>query len=101
MITMVILLLFLFALPPWNIRAKLRFIMVCKMAKPEEVLVVVNDTGEAVREFMKDTDSIEQYFFMREILGMLWIRPVSIDVCIFSIISTSSFCHCSTRYFTF
>lgn len=43
--------------------------MVCKMAKPEEVLVVVNETGEAVREFMKDTDSIEQYFYMREILG--------------------------------
>ena len=28
------------------------------MAKPEEVLVVENDQGEVVREFMKDTDSI-------------------------------------------
>ena len=37
---------------------KVRFIMISKMAKPEEVLVVENDQGEVVREFMKDTDSI-------------------------------------------
>jgi len=40
------------------------------MAKPEEVLVVENDQGEVVREFMKDTDSINLYKNMREILGM-------------------------------
>ena len=38
--------------------SKVRFIMISKMAKPEEVLVVENDQGEVVREFMKDTDSI-------------------------------------------
>lgn len=39
------------------------------MAKPEEVLVVENDQGEVVREFMKDTDSINLYKNMRETLG--------------------------------
>lgn len=41
------------------------------MAKPEEVLVVENDQGEVVREFMKDTDSINLYKNMRETLGEL------------------------------
>lgn len=44
--------------------------MVSRMAKPEEVLVVENDQGEVVREFMKDTDSINLYKNMRETLGM-------------------------------
>ena len=44
--------------------------MICRMAKPEEVLVVENDQGEVVREFMKDTDSINLYKNMRETLGM-------------------------------
>ena len=39
------------------------------MAKPEEVLVVENEQGEVVREFMKDTDSINMYKNMRETLG--------------------------------
>lgn len=42
------------------------------MAKPEEVLVVENDQGEVVREFMKDTDSINLYKNMRETLGMTY-----------------------------
>jgi exportin-1 len=41
------------------------------MAKPEEVLVVENDQGEVVREFMKDTDSINIYKSMRETLVYL------------------------------
>jgi len=45
--------------------------MISRMAKPEEVLVVENDQGEVVREFMKDTDSISLYKNMRETLGML------------------------------
>ena len=45
--------------------------MICKMAKPEEVLVVENDQGEVVREFMKDTDSINMYKNMRETLVYL------------------------------
>ena len=51
------------------ILSKLRRIMISKMAKPEEVLVVENDQGEVVREFMKDTDSINMYKIMRETLG--------------------------------
>ena len=39
------------------------------MARPEEVLVVENERGEVVREFMKDTDAISLYKNMRETLG--------------------------------
>ncbi len=51
------------------ILSKVRKTMISKMAKPEEVLVVENDQGEVVREFMKDTDSINMYKNMRETLG--------------------------------
>jgi exportin-1 len=54
-----------------EILSKLRRIMISKMAKPEEVLVVENDQGEVVREFMKDTDSINMYKMMRETLVYL------------------------------
>ncbi|KAJ8781233.1 hypothetical protein J1605_011217 [Eschrichtius robustus] len=47
---------------------QVRLLMVSRMAKPEEVLVVENDQGEVVREFMKDTDSINLYKNMRETL---------------------------------
>ncbi|XP_037600372.1 exportin-1 [Cebus imitator] len=50
---------------------KVRLLMVSRMAKPEEVLVVENDQGEVVREFMKDTDSINLYKNMRETLVYL------------------------------
>ncbi|XP_018334478.1 exportin-1 [Agrilus planipennis] len=50
---------------------RLRYIMISRMAKPEEVLVVENDNGEVVREFMKDTDSINLYKSMRETLVYL------------------------------
>jgi exportin-1 len=53
------------------ILSKVRHIMISKMAKPEEVLVVENDQGEVVREFMKDTDSINMYKNMRETLVYL------------------------------
>ncbi|XP_076658878.1 exportin-1 emb [Halictus rubicundus] len=50
---------------------KVRYIMISRMAKPEEVLVVENENGEVVREFMKDTDSISLYKNMRETLVYL------------------------------
>lgn len=53
------------------ILSKLRYIMIGRMAKPEEVLVVENEQGEVVREFMKDTDSIQLYINMRETLVYL------------------------------
>ena len=51
--------------------SKVRRIMISRMMKPEEVLVVENDQGEVVREFMKDTDSINMYKTMRETLVYL------------------------------
>lgn len=51
--------------------SKVRQVMISRMAKPEEVLVVENDQGEVVREFMKDTDSINLYKNMRETLVYL------------------------------
>eukprot|EP00051_Salpingoeca_urceolata_P013954 m.176775 g.176775 ORF g.176775 m.176775 type:complete len:1074 (+) comp17952_c4_seq1:181-3402(+) len=53
------------------ILSRVRLVMISKMAKPEEVLVVENDQGEAVRETMKDTDSMELYKNMRETLVYL------------------------------
>uniref|UniRef100_A0A0V0G423 Exportin-1 n=1 Tax=Triatoma dimidiata TaxID=72491 RepID=A0A0V0G423_TRIDM len=50
---------------------KVRYIMISRMAKPEEVLVVENENGEVVREFMKDTDAINLYKNMRETLVYL------------------------------
>ncbi|CAI5450936.1 unnamed protein product [Caenorhabditis angaria] len=51
--------------------SRLRSIMICRMAKPEEVLVVENDQGEVIREIVKDTDSIALYRNMRETLVYL------------------------------
>lgn len=53
-----------------NLNLQLRLVMISRMAKPEEVLVVENDQGEVVRELIKDTDSITLYKTMRETLGM-------------------------------
>eukprot|EP00794_Sanderia_malayensis_P020030 gene20030-21993_t len=54
-----------------DILSKLRLIMISRMAKPEEVLVVENEQGEVIREFMKDTDAINMYKTMRETLVYL------------------------------
>jgi exportin-1 len=43
------------------------------MAKPEEVIVIVNENNEAVRELVRDTDSVVLYKTMRETLGFLEI----------------------------
>jgi exportin-1 len=54
-----------------SVLSQVRYIMVSRMAKPEEVLIVETDQGELVREFMKDTDSINLYKSMRETLVYL------------------------------
>ena len=54
-----------------TVLSRLRYIIISRMAKPEEVLVVENENGEVVREFMKDTDSINLYKNMRETLVYL------------------------------
>lgn len=35
--------------------------MICRMAKPEEVLIVEDENGNIVRETMKDNDVLVQY----------------------------------------
>ena len=54
-----------------DILTKVRYIMISRMAKPEEVLIVENENGEVVREFMKDTNAINLYKNMRETLVYL------------------------------
>ncbi|KAH8491658.1 hypothetical protein H0E87_023686, partial [Populus deltoides] len=48
--------------------SKLRMLMICRMAKPEEVLIVEDENGNIVRETMKDNDVLVQYKIMRETL---------------------------------
>ena len=40
---------------------KLRMLMICRMAKPEEVLIVEDENGNIVRETLKDNDVLVQY----------------------------------------
>jgi len=48
-----------------------RQVMISRMAKPEEVLIVEDENGDIVRETTKDTDVIAQYKTMRESLVFL------------------------------
>lgn len=41
--------------------SRLRLLMICRMAKPEEVLIVEDENGNIVRETMKDNDVLVQY----------------------------------------
>ena len=50
------------------ILSRARIVMIDKMARPEEVLIVEDDNGEIVKEVMKDTDAIMLYKSMRETL---------------------------------
>ncbi|EJU05532.1 crm1 protein [Dacryopinax primogenitus] len=51
-----------------QILSQLRLVMIEKMVKPEEVLIVENEEGEIVREVMKETDTIALYKSIREVL---------------------------------
>ena len=48
--------------------SQLRLLMVSRMAKPEEVLIVEDENGNIVRETLKDNDVLVQYKIMRETL---------------------------------
>lgn len=48
--------------------SKLRLLMICRMAKPEEVLIVEDENGNIVRETMKDNDVLVQY----KVLKYIW-----------------------------
>ncbi|RLV91090.1 Exportin-1 [Spathaspora sp. JA1] len=54
-----------------EILSKLRLVIIENMARPEEVLIVENDEGEIVREFVKESDTIQLYKSMREVLVFL------------------------------
>ncbi|KAJ2080331.1 Karyopherin transporter [Coemansia sp. RSA 988] len=51
-----------------GIMTGVRYVMISRMARPEEVLIVENDEGEIVREFIKETDTITLYKAQRECL---------------------------------
>lgn len=53
------------------ILSEVRRVMISRMAKPEEVLIVEDENGEIVRETTKDTDAIALYKTMRETLVFL------------------------------
>lgn len=54
-----------------EILSQLRVIMIENMVRPEEVLIVENDEGEIVREFVKESDTIQLYKSIREVLVYL------------------------------
>ena len=54
-----------------EILSQLRVVMIECMVRPEEVLIVENEEGEIVREFVKETDTIQLYKSMREVLVFL------------------------------
>lgn len=54
-----------------NILSMLRDLMISRMARPEEVIVVEDENGSIVRETMKDVDVLAQYKTMREVLMYL------------------------------
>lgn len=52
--------------------SKLRLLMICRMAKPEEVLIVEDENGNIVRETMKDNDVLVQYKVMTFLKIHFW-----------------------------
>lgn len=54
-----------------DVLSNLRVVMIEKMVRPEEVMIVENDEGEIVREFVKESDTITLYKSMRECLVYL------------------------------
>ena len=54
-----------------DVLSDLRSIMINRMEKPEEVIVIINESNEPVREQIKDTESLATYKTMRETLGKI------------------------------
>ena len=55
---------------------EVRRVTIEKMAKPSEVLITIDENGEAVEEHYDDTETISLYEMMRELL----IHLTNIDV---------------------
>ena len=71
----------------------LRQVMIEKMAKPEEVMIVENDEGEIVREFVRESDTIQLYKTTRECLVFL----THLDVVDMEAIMSSKLCKAGRR----
>ena len=54
-----------------DICSQLRWVIIENMVRPEEVLIVENDEGEIVREFVRESDTIQLYKSEREVLVYL------------------------------
>jgi len=54
-----------------GVLSELRVVMIERMVKPEEVLVVEDENGEVVREWVRETDTITLYNSMHEVLVFL------------------------------
>lgn len=54
-----------------SVLSSLRVVMIERMVKPEEVLIVENEEGEIVRESLKESDTIVLYKSMKEVLVYL------------------------------
>lgn len=54
-----------------EVLSRLRLVIIENMVRPEEVLIVENDEGEIVREFVKESDTIQLYKSEREVLVYL------------------------------
>lgn len=54
-----------------QVLSSLRVVMIHRMVKPEEVLIVENEEGEIVRETLKESDTIALYKSMKEVLVYL------------------------------
>jgi len=54
-----------------GILSELRHVMIAKMPRPEEVLIMEDENGQIVKENMKDTDAITLYKTMRD--GLVYL----------------------------
>ncbi|KAJ5069587.1 intein-containing exportin-1 precursor [Anaeramoeba ignava] len=78
-----------------EILAKVRYIMIENMVKPEEVLIVEDENGELTREYVRDNDTIEIYELMRKTMVLLThlnyqdMQDVMLDQLIAQIIATN------------
>ncbi|RHY29186.1 hypothetical protein DYB32_005361 [Aphanomyces invadans] len=59
------------------ILSRLRVVMISKMVKPSEVLIVEDENGEIVRETTKDTEALSQYKTMHE--GLVYLTHLDYD----------------------
>jgi len=60
-----------------SVLTQVRGVLISRMAKPEEVLIIEDENGEIIREPMKDSDAITLYKTMRETL--VYLTHLNVD----------------------